>query len=202
MRTISNILLKLPSYIFHPFWMPTYAVLMLLFICFSDLPTIFITWTSIGTFILTGLIPLLISILYVRNTSDSLEMTDRNSRIAPYIYTTICYAFWCYFLSNALHMPSFVMAPAIGATIVLTLITIITIWWKISAHMTCMGGLIGSILGVCYNLNIISVALLITIFFIAVWLAWSRTYMKAHTPEELACGFLLGIICTYIPSLI
>ncbi len=202
MTTLTNILFKTPSYVFHPFWMPTYAVLLLLLVCFNGLPAIFITWTAVGTFVLTGLIPLLISILYVRNASDSLEMTDRNSRIAPYIYTSICYAFWCYFLSNGLSMPTFVMAPAIGATISLMLITIITIWWKISAHMTCMGGVIGSILGVCYNLNILSVSAFITIFFIAVWLAWSRTYMKAHTPEELACGFLLGIICTYAPALI
>lgn len=202
MKHIAKILLHLPSYVLHPFWMPTLAMLTFLLTCFPNISTTFTTWAIVGTFISTGLIPLLISILYVRNTADTLEMTDRNSRIAPYIYTSVCYVFWCYFLSNGLSMPRFVMAPALGATVAIMAITLITIWWKISAHTTCFGGVIGAMLGICHTLQLLPVTLIITLFFIAVWLCWSRTYLKAHTPEELACGFLLGLSCTYFTSLL
>ena len=202
MSRTADILCKLPSYLLHPFWMPTYAISILLLCCFSGLPSLYVTWAIVGTFIFTALIPLLISILYMRNTVQGLEMTDRHSRIAPYIYTVCCYTFWCYFLGNALQMPSYIFGTAIGATIALTILLLLTLKWKISAHMLCFGGIIGSTLAVCYSINIMPTMFITTLFALAMILAWSRTYMQAHTPEELGIGFLIGILCTYVPCLI
>ena len=98
-------------------------------------------------------------------------------------------------------MPSCVLAAAYGATLALAAMTIITLKWKISAHMICFGGITGSVLAICSVINIINVPFITTLFFIAILLCWSRTYMKAHTPEQLGAGFLLGVLSTYCPIL-
>ncbi len=203
-KTLSDILLRLPSYILHPFWMPTIAIYSFLKICFPQLTTLFYAWATIGTFILTALIPLLISMLYIQNTGDTLEMKERRTRIAPYFYTTACYVFWCYFLYNGLKMPNFVLAPAIGATIAILLLTLITLKWKLSAHMTCFGAITGAALSIYHSLSFqltLSSPIIYILFITAIYLCCSRIYLKAHTDEQLAAGFLIGILCTYLPAL-
>ena len=195
-----DILLKLPSYVLHPFWIPTYGIALLFYVYFNNLPTVYHVWAIVGTFVLTALIPLLISILYVRNTHDSLMMNERANRIAPFIYTCFCYSFWCYFMKNGLNLPHDIVAIGYGATLALCMMTFITFFWKISAHLICFGGIIGGVLTICCITRQFSVPFITILFFLAIWLCCSRTYMKSHTPEQLAVGFIIGLLATFSPS--
>ena len=47
-------------------------------------------------------------------------------------------------------------------------------------------------------LNVGSIAILI----LALLLMYARIYLNAHTPSQVVCGFLLGLIGTFTPTLI
>jgi hypothetical protein len=61
----------------------------------------------------------------------------------PYIYTLICYGFWAYFMHGTVRLPLFMVVGALGAIAALAAVTVINHWWKISAHLTGIGGLLG-----------------------------------------------------------
>ena len=101
-----------------------------------------------------------------------------------------------------MQLPIFLLLVAIGAMVALLAVTIINHWWKISAHLTGIGGLLGGICSFAINYSTLPIALIITVLVAALLLMYARLYLNAHTPLQVACGFLLGLLCTFIPSLI
>jgi membrane-associated phospholipid phosphatase len=101
-----------------------------------------------------------------------------------------------------MQLPIFLLLVAIGAMVALLAVTIINHWWKISAHLTGIGGLLGGICSFAINYSTLPIALIITVLVAALLLMYARLYLNAHTPLQVVCGFLLGLLCTFIPSLI
>ena len=186
--------------------MPLYG--MLLFFTSTQtllplLPTAYIVIGIVGTMVLTLLIPVIL-LLYMwrKGYIDSLHMHDSKQRTTPYIYTLICYCFWAYFLHATLQLPIFMLLVAIGAIVALLIVTIINHWWKISAHLTGIGGLLGGICSFALNYSILPIYLIIIALLLSLLLMYARLYLNAHTPLQVVCGFLLGLTCTSIPTLI
>ncbi len=186
--------------------MPLYG--MLLFFTSTQtllplLPTAYIVIGIVGTMVLTLLIPIIL-LLYMwrKGYIDSLHMHDSKQRTTPYIYTLICYCFWAYFLHATLQLPIFMLLVAIGAIVALLIVTIINHWWKISAHLTGIGGLLGGICSFALNYSILPIYLIIIVLLLSLLLMYARLYLNAHTPLQVVCGFLLGLISTSIPTLI
>ena len=147
MSKLLHILSQACSIVLYPMLMPLYG--MLLFFTSTQtllplLPTAYIVIGIAGTMVLTLVIPIIL-LLYMwrKGYIDSLHMHDSKQRTTPYIYTLICYCFWAYFLHATLQLPIFMLLVAIGAIVALLIVTIINHWWKISAHLTGIGGLLG-----------------------------------------------------------
>ena len=202
MKLLSNIL----SLLLYPMLMPLYG--MLLFTTATKrllphLPSAYIGVCIGGTAFLTLIIPILLLLfMWKRGYIDPLHINDAKQRTTPYIYTLICYGFWAYFLRVTLQLPPFLLLVAIGAMGALLAITIINQWWKISAHLTGIGGLLGGICSFALYHSTLPLVLIIAILFIALLLMYARLYLNAHTPLQVVCGFLLGILSTFIPTLI
>jgi membrane-associated phospholipid phosphatase len=155
----------------------------------------------IGTFVLTALIPIvLIIILWRQGRVSSLHITNPKERTIPYLYSTACFGFWCYFVSHTTHLPKVWLFIALGATVALLAVTIINRWWKISAHLTSMGGLLGGLISMGLYYNIVPTSLVIALLVLSLLLMYARLYLDAHTPMQVVCGYLLGILCTFIPN--
>jgi membrane-associated phospholipid phosphatase len=81
---------------------------------------------------------------------------------------------------------------ALVSTISVVLVTIITIKWKISAHLTGIGGLTGMIFSLLLKTN----GNLLIWFFISILLAGilgsARLVMDAHSPKQIYSGFAVG----------
>lgn len=206
MSKLLHILSQACSIVLYPMLMPLYG--MLLFFTSTQtllplLPTAYIVIGIVGTMVLTLLIPVIL-LLYMwrKGYIDSLHMHDSKQRTTPYIYTLICYCFWAYFLHATLQLPIFMLLVAIGAIVALLIVTIINHWWKISAHLTGIGGLLGGICSFALNYSILPIYLIITALQLSLLLMYARLYLNAHTPLQVVCGFLLGLICTSIPTLI
>ena len=149
MKHTLNILAQFISILCYPLFVPAYGMLLW---CLSmhqrmALPDAY-WWVSIGgTMFLTCLLPLsLILMMIHRGQVDNLYIDNPRQRTTPYIYSIVGFGFWCYLLASILHVPAWFISVACGATIALILVTIINRWWKISAHLTAWGGLVG---GVC-----------------------------------------------------
>lgn len=169
----------------------------------SEYSTAYTAMFLSGTAILTLLIPVaLLLILWRKGYIDSLHIDDAKQRTTPYIYTLICYSFWAYFLRVTMKMPLFLLLVAIGAIVALLIVTIINSWWKISAHLTGIGGLLGGICSYALYSSSLPIGLICITLMLALILMYARLYLEAHTNMQVVCGFLLGIVCTFIPTLI
>lgn len=205
MQKLFNILAKTISYILYPMLMPSYGMLLFYFATKQLIPTLPSIYTAIcliGTIFFTFLIPILLLLfLHWKGQINSLELKEAEQRTTPYIYTIICYGFWAYFVYT-IQLPIFMVLIAIGAMVALIVVTIINHWWKVSAHLTGIGGLLGGVCSFALHYSTLPFVLIIIVLTLSLLLMYARIYLKAHTPTQVVCGFLLGLFFTFIPTLI
>ena len=197
LRTIAHWL----SVALHPLFLPTFT-LWLAFRCDPHLAFFLpgeARWIILGMVaLMTIAFPITSALLLLRaGLISSLEMPGRTERIAPYLMTMIYYAMTWYLLRRSPLHPA-VQGLLLGALIALAATTLITLRWKISAHMVGIGGAIGALTGlaVMHGLPILPpIALLIVL---AGALASARLLASDHTPAQVYIGVLLGGACTYV----
>ena len=206
MRKSLHILSQICSIVLYPMLMPMYGISLF---CWAlkhllpQLPSTYIWFSLVGTGILTLIIPIiLLLILKYRGQIDSLQIENPTQRTLPYIYTLFCYGFWAYFLRVTLQLPVFLLLVVIGAIVALLAVTIINRKWKISAHLAGIGGLLGGICSFALNYSVLPSGLIMGVLALSLILMYARLYLNAHTPMQVVCGFLLGLLCTFIPTLI
>ena len=206
MHKTLSILSQFWSILLYPMWMPLYGVILFCLAARKLLPILPASYMGMciaGTAVLTLIIPIILLVfLWRKGYIDSLHIDNAKQRTTPYIYTLICYGFWAYFVRVTVKMPTFMLLVAIGAMVALLAVTIINHWWKISAHLTGIGGLLGGICSFALNYSTLPLMLIIIVLLLALLLMYARIYLQAHTPMQVVCGFLLGLLCTCIPTLI
>ena len=194
------------SVLMHPCLIPTYG--MIFYMCMMharhpQLPGVYLALSIAGTFVLTALIPImLILLLWRRKVITSPELMQAQQRTTPYLYTAICFGFWSYFVRGTMRMPQVWFYIAIGATVALLAVTLINRWWKISAHLTALGGLLGGAFSISLYYSMLPTMLIIGILLVSLLLMYARLYLNAHTPMQVVCGYILGLICTFSPNFI
>lgn len=196
-RTISALL--------YPMFIPTYGMLIYFLALRSviNYPTPLIIIGLAGTLVFTCLLPLSVVLVMIRrgNLTD-IYIRVAKQRTMPYIYSTVCYGFWAYFCSQVMHLPRFIVLTAIGATVVLLIVLLINRTWKISAHLTALGGLFGGMMSFSLSTGISATWSLIGCSVAALLLMFARVYDESHTPLQVVCGYLLGTMATFLPNLI
>ena len=206
MHKTLSILSQFWSILLYPMWMPLYGVILFCVAARKLLPILPASYMGMciaGTAVLTLIIPIILLLfLWRKGYIDSLHIDNAKQRTTPYIYTLICYGFWAYFVRVTVKMPTFMLLVAIGAMVALLAVTIINHWWKISAHLTGIGGLLGGIFSFALNYSTLPLMLIIIVLLLSLLLMYARIYLQAHTPMQVVCGFLLGLLCTCIPTLI
>lgn len=194
---------KIISILFQPILTPTYAMILLMNMdVFLLMPMLWRSIAVVGTFLFTGLLPILPVIFLIRKGEvTDLFVSKREERTMPYLFSFMAYAFWSMFMWRTLQFPLFIVAAGIGSAISIFICTFINLKWKISAHLTGMGGFTGAVFGVCYRMAINPLWLLIIILFISALVALSRIELKAHTPAQTLVGFVLGFLTVFLPCL-
>ena len=193
------------SAVLYPMFIPTYGMLIYFFGLRSliqyPMPLIWIGLA--GTLIFTCLLPLSVVLVMIRRGSlTDIYIRDPRQRTMPYVYSTVCYGFWAYFCSEVMHLPQFIVLTALGSAVVLLLVLLINYRWKISAHLTALGGLFGGMMSFSLSTGISATGSLIGCSVAALLLMFARVYDESHTPLQVVCGYLLGTMATFLPNLI
>ena len=170
-------------------------------------------------FFSTFLIPSFATFLMVQlDLVKSFTMKDRMDRTGPLIASGIFYLWIFWNLYSRADIPRIYVAFTLGATIGLFVVFFFNIFFKISAHMTGMGGWIAAIILMSsfqgYQYILINVtseggATIITLFnvlaisfVVAGMVGAARLYLQAHKPDELVYGFLGGFASMFLAYLI
>ena len=123
-----------------------------------------------------------------------IQLEDRSRRFVPFLFTTFIYGADTFLLTrnlSSLHL-SVVILGAVSVCI--GLVTLITLFWKISAHAVGTGGLLGFLFGIVYSFAASELLYPTLACVLAAGLLLSaRLYLNAHTPAEVGAGFLLGL---------
>ena len=192
------------SAVFHPLLMPTF-----LFACFfSFAPELLgvgiLDWSARGSlltflFLNTFVLPsLCIYYPYRAKIVPDLFLTESKQRHWPYLITIGLYCVTIYLLQYRLS-PISEIAPRLAICLLSTVValigvTIINKFWKISAHATGIGGVIGALLYVSYTFNADTLLypLLVSIL-LAGLIGSARLFLHAHTPWQIIAGMAVGL---------
>lgn len=197
-----NIISRILSTLLHPLLMPVYGIFIIFFhtyLLVLNLP--FKLFILAGVFLFTCIIPALcIYILYKIKAISSVTLNDRKDRLYPYIICLLSYISCALFLISQA-MPLWVTGLFLGAAISVIISIIINRWWKISAHLAGIGGVVALI----YFLTGSQLMLpSFPLFLIVLWtllagaLGSARIYMGRHTLGQVLAGFANGFFWVYI----
>ena len=201
-----KILSEAYSIVLYPMLMPVYGIVLFCAGVVRITPTLpkAYIWLCIGgTIVLTVVIPVLL-LLYLKHKGriSSLYLDSQDERTIPYVYTVVCYGFWAYFLRGTMGLPDLMLWVSLGAMVALGIVTVVNRWWKISAHLTGMGGLLGGVCSYALYYSILPSSLLVFLLLAALLLMYARIYLEAHTPLQVVCGMLVGLVRTFVPTMI
>ena len=188
------------SYVFHPLFIPLYAVAFLVFIH----PSYFSGFSQYEKYkilfatILNSVFFPAFSVLLMKGLGfiKSVFLKTQQERIGPYLSSMIFYFWtaWVFFKFQpqlAPILPSFMTGVFITSVIAL----LANIYFKISMHTLGMGGLLGLFLIIFTGNTMLmtwplSIALLITGL-----VCTSRLIISNHTAKEIYWGLFWGVAC-------
>lgn len=202
-KNIQQLLAKVVSGLFNPLLIPTYSILILFNsgTNFSLLPYHVKEIIFIVVLITTCLLPLAFLPLFMyQNLLKSLKMMTSRERIVPYV-TIGTLHLTGYFILTGIDVPIIISGILLASAFIIYIALLITLKWKISAHMSGIGGLTGAILVFSFTLKTNLIIYLLIVLFIAGLLGTARLVLNHHTPGQIYSGFGLGLsvfILTYL----
>lgn len=195
MKSIAHLI----STIFQPLLMPTYGVMLLFVYTYFGVTYLQQFWLILTPVILFSFaIPaILIFMLYKIGVISHLSLKIRRDRIYPYIITLSSYSVMIFFYYN-MHMPLWFLMIMVSSVAIMVVAILITLKWKISAHMFGIGGLIGGAMSVSYFVEHSNpYFMFMGLFIIAGLVGTSRLILKRHTLAQVIAGFLLGFLFSF-----
>ena len=196
MKSISHVI----STVFQPLLMPTYGVMLLFMytyfgVAYSNRFWHIVTPIMLFSFVIPGI--LIYLLLRIGLISD-LSLKVRKERFYPYFIALLSYSAMVIFYYKA-QMPTWFITMMAGSIAIMIIAILITLVWKISAHMFGVGGLVGGVMSVCYYVEHSNPYwLFIGLFILAGSVGTSRLILKRHTLAQVIAGFLLGFSVAFI----
>jgi len=137
--------------------------------------------------------------LRLAGTLPSLHMADIKQRAIPFTITSFYYLITVYFLRQKTGLDPILWEVLALITVAIIGLTLITFFWKMSAHMTGLGGLLAAVvvLGVKFPNFQVLYPLLGSLLLTGI-VATCRLYLDAHKPVEIYVGLIFGFLLCYL----
>lgn len=191
--------LKLGSYVFHPLWLSTYAMIYY-FIYVNFMFTYENMMAKIlAVILLTVFIPIFFLILLKPlKLIDSLELKLTKQRRIPLLFFTTISAIIINYIFDPIHykIPFYFFSAVFLCGLICVILAFLN--YKISLHSTAISSFATFI--ICFSIyyHIDNLWMISLVVFATGWVVSSRLFMKAHKLHELISGILLGILSQFI----
>ncbi|HMM17561.1 MAG TPA: hypothetical protein PKC47_08530 [Petrimonas sp.] len=191
---------RIISSVFQPLLMPVYSILMLF--VYTHFKLLFANqfWTIMAPVILFSFVVpgILIYAVYKLKLISDLSLKIRKERFIPYSIVLVSYLVMIFYYYR-IGMPGWFLMLVASSIAVILIAIFITIWWKISAHMFGIGGLLGGVMSVSYFIEKSNpFYLFMALFAIAGLVGVSRLILRRHTFGQVVGGFFLGFIISFL----
>lgn len=192
---------QIVSDICSPLLVPTYGTALAMW--FTDLravPEVYrLIVTAIVAFITAGIPLATVLVLLRRGRVSDMPITKRSERITPMWVASICYV-GTSFILGVFGCPLWLRLFMVGAGVATAIALIITIFWKISAHTTGMGGLLALELWTTLNgtEHFTGMVLLSVVILLSGLVATARLRLERHTFGQVMAGLLLGFAVCFV----
>lgn len=145
-------------------------------------------------FVFTILFPLsLFPLLSVWNLIGSIHLDERKDRFIPLFISTLSF-YVTHFLILKMGGPRLLSLFTFAMSLTSLLVLLVTLFWKISIHMTGIGGLTGLILALSLSFQVDLFMILVLAIIVSGFLASVRLYLQVHTISQVAAGFFAGFL--------
>ena len=190
------------SVVFQPLLMPSLVFGLLFFGVpqATSLPEVFKVRVFYLIVTATLLIPIVLMLgLRWSGYVKSLHFEEKSDRRVPFILVTLFYVLTTYFLKEKTELDPILWQGMAVITAAVALLTGVTYFWKMSAHLTGIGGVLAvtGILGL-YFPSVTVAYLLVATLVLGGGIASSRLYLDAHRPAEVYVGRLVGFVTCWV----
>ena len=125
-----------------------------------------------------------------RGKISDLEITNRSERAGPFLFSIMSTAIGLFILlfTNApKNLETLLFITGVSGTIM----TLTTLWWKISVHASTLAGA-ATVLTILYGIVMLPTYLLVVL------VGWSRVVLRRHTVAQVVVGSLMSIALTML----
>jgi hypothetical protein len=190
------------SVVLQPLLMPLYSVALLFvytnfYVMYNGQVLAFLFPVVLLTFVIPGaFIVILKNMRYIKDYN----LSNRFDRTLPYLIFIVSNISLIYFFSKV-QVPFWFLGLIISPGLIALVALIINFFWKISVHMLGIGGLIGSVISICFNIRGSNpYGLFIMLFILAGCLGVSRLYLRANSAAQVYIGFIIGFAIAYLAT--
>lgn len=194
---------RICSTIFHPLIVATVGIFLSLYYSYmSMLGLEYILTVTMVVGVLTIAIPSIgVLLLYKTKRITSVGLVNREERTLPYLLFFVLYIIAALYLWWA-NLRGMQLGFFIGGLMAIVVDVIVNRWWKISVHMTAIGGLTGLIFVMSFMQYIMYTELIPWLQMGAILasgaLGSSRIILRRHTIGQVCCGFFNGFIWVFL----
>lgn len=148
----------------------------------------------------TLLIPMVLLIgMRLSGLVRSLHFEAVKDRRVPFLVVTLFYLLTTLFLKQKTDLDPILWQGMGVMTVAVAFLTGVTFFWKMSAHMTGLGGLLAVVWVMGTYFGSFSVVYLLMLSLgLAGIVASSRLYLDAHRPVEVYAGLLAGFLICWL----
>ncbi len=187
---------RIISMVFTPFMVPFVAFcLLFLFTYLRIMPWGYKITVLALVYCFTILLPMLGIYLFQKiNGWGVRELGHREKRFIPYGLTILSYMA-CLLTMYRIHLPRYMSGIIVATLMCMVLCTAINTKWKVSTHMASSGLMVGGLLSYSLIFQFNPVDWLCFFILLAGMLGSARIIVRQHSLNEVACGFLAGLLC-------
>jgi membrane-associated phospholipid phosphatase len=158
------------------------------------------SWILLTIVLATLVIPM-VSIFGLRmsGTVRSLHMPEVKDRRLPFVIATFFFLLTTFFLKRNMGFDPILWHTMSVISVSVVLLTGVTFFWKMSAHMTGLGGLLAVVLVLGRKFPTFDVLYpLLAVLVLSGLVAMARLYLQAHRPLEIYVGLAVGfLVCWF-----
>lgn len=190
---------KFISIVFHPVLIPTLGI----FLFFnSGFYYSAISWEAKRFILLvvlftTGVLPMLTVAILALNPKFDITMENSRDRIIPLLFSSVFY-YLGYLLLNKVGAYSIFKLFMVASVIVIVILLLVSFKWKISNHMSAIGGLTGALFALSFRTGMNPLYTILLVVFVSGLVGTSRLILQKHNILQIFSGYFLGFVVLYL----